>query len=165
MTVAGSASVTFDVASVVSAPRVLWESSSRARFRRSLPDSVFGKVPGGNNRTSRGACPTWRFTRAVMSRLIRRRTSSVVGVKHFGEHREALSLGVDAQRDHTALAHSVDVLGRTLDIVRIQVVPGQHDEILRAATHVDPPLLVEVTQVAGVEPAVHGGRVERRRPS
>jgi hypothetical protein len=44
----------------------------------------------------------------------------VVGVNHFGEHREALSLGVDTQRDHAALAHIVDVLGRTLDIVRIK---------------------------------------------
>ena len=76
---------------------------------------------------------------------------------HFGEHREALPLGVDTQRDHAALAHTVDVPGRTLDIVRIQILPGQHDEILRAAAHVDPPLLVEVTQVAGVEPAVLAG--------
>ena len=48
----------------------------------------------------------------------------LVRVMHFGEHREALPLGVDPQRDHAALAHTVDGRGRTLDIVRIQVLPG-----------------------------------------
>src|SRR4029078_1129129 len=43
----------------------------------------------------------------------------LVAVEHFGSPREALSLGVDAQRHHAALAHTLDVLGRPLDIVRI----------------------------------------------
>src|SRR6476661_4005444 len=81
----------------------------------------------------------------------------LVGVENFREHREALSLGIDTQRDHATLAHTVDVLGRTLDIVRIQVHPRHDDEILRAATDVEPPLLVEVTQIAAVEPAVMAG--------
>ena len=46
------------------------------------------------------------------------------------------------------------LFGRTLDIVRIEVLPRQHDEILRPAAHVDAPLLVEVAEIAGVEPAV-----------
>src|SRR5277367_6384092 len=81
----------------------------------------------------------------------------LVRVMHLGEHRETLSLGVHAQRDHAALAHTVDVPGRTLDILGIQIRPGKHDEILRSAAHVNPPLLIEVTEVAGVEPAVPAG--------
>ena len=83
----------------------------------------------------------------------------VVGrVADFGEHRKALSIGVDTQRDHAAPSHAVDTLGRTLDIVRIEIPAGQHDEILRATADIESPLLVEVTQVSAVEPAICGQR-------
>ena len=83
----------------------------------------------------------------------------VVGrVADFGEHRKSLSIGVDTQRDHAAPSHAVDTLRRALDIVRIEVSAGQHDEILRATADMESPLLVEVTQVSAVEPAICGQR-------
>lgn len=82
----------------------------------------------------------------------------VVCAVHFGQHREALPIAIDTQCDHTACSHAVDAFGRPLDIVRVEVPAGQHDEILRAAADIESALLVEVTQVFGVEPTVIAGQ-------
>jgi len=90
----------------------------------------------------------------VTARLIRRRTSSASCVVHFGEYCKALRIAIDTHGDHTAFSHTVHSFGGSLDIVWVQVPASEHDEILGAAADVESPMLVEISQVPGVEPTV-----------
>jgi hypothetical protein len=75
-------------------------------------------------------------------------------VVYFGEYCEALRIAIDTHGDHTAFSHTVHSFGGSLDIVWVQVPASEHDEILGAAADVESPMLVEISQVPGVEPTV-----------
>ncbi len=121
---AGSVSVTFGVASVVSARRVTSREQLSSAFPAQFARRCLRQGSGGEQPYLARSVPNVVVHPGCDVAADAQAHVLPVRVMHFGEHREALPLGVDPQRDHAALAHTVDGRGRTLDIVRIEVVPG-----------------------------------------
>src|SRR4029079_9928983 len=113
MTVAGAASVT---------PCSVGEQFSRA-VPAQLARGCLGQGSGGKQPyLARGVPNSAVYPRCDVAADTQANVL-LVRVEHFREHRAGLSLRLATARDHATLAPPVDVLARTLDIVRIQVHP------------------------------------------
>jgi hypothetical protein len=137
-------------------------SAAAPRRRRSFPEEVRGRVPGGRTRTVCGAMP-------VRSRTARRAAASDRGVVP-AERRGARSartrraspsapLGHDAGGDGAARAQTRDTGEGRLELLGRVVRAADDHDVLRPAVHVELPVRHE-PEVPGVEPAL---RVERPR--
>ena len=125
--------------------------------RWSLPDDVFGSVPGATSTTSFGGMPTESRTARVTSRAGVRSSvrASATTTMPSSPWRPSMPNGDDVAGPHPDLA------GHALDVLGVHVAPADDDHVLDAAAQhqlaVD-----EVAQVAGAEPAVVEARRWRR---
>ena len=141
-------------------------TSDRACARRNLPDGVFGMVPGASTTTLRGRTSTSANTSCATARWIRRARRDPRRVRLDGDgERLPPMAGVQSDRDGTPGPHPFDPPRGPLDVRRIDVAPAHDDDVLDPSAHHDVRLLGQVTQIAGVVPAllVLSGQEPRQR--
>ena len=131
-------------------------TSVEACARRSLPDGVFGIIPGSSTTTLRGRTSTSANTSCATCRSMRRTSSadaySLDSTATAKDSREcpASSRTATAQPGRTPTTR----VDGALDVGRINVLAGHDDDVLEPATHHHAAGFGEIAQVAGVVPAL-----------